>query len=302
MTLVAVTLCTFRRPQVAETLESIFAQDVPKDISIKIIVADNDDNPSGKGAVHAAAEGAPWPIEYIHAPARNISIARNAALVAARDADWVAFLDDDEVAAPDWLQTIISCAEIKGVDGVFGPSVAQYPGEAPGWMREGGYHSNIPALNGGVVITGHTCNALLRWRGTPWRDQRFDLSRGQTGGEDTAFFLSIHRLGATYEICENAIVREAVAPERLSFSWIARRKFRSGQSFVASAEAGTERLRLAMSACGKAIFCGLAAALTAPVPSRRNFWALRGALHVGVVAGCLNMRQEAQYGLAENPD
>ncbi|MEI4234893.1 glycosyltransferase family 2 protein [Roseovarius sp. D22-M7] len=296
MTVVAVTLCTFRRPEVADTLRSLFAQQLPEGLHLKIIVADNDVAPSGRTAVEAAAAGAPWPVTHIHAPDRNISIARNAGLEAAGEADWIAFLDDDEVAEPDWIARLIGCASRTGADAVFGPAIAEYGPETPAWIRMRDYHSNHPATNAGAVITGHTCNALLRWRGTAWRGARFDPARGRSGGEDTAYFLEVHRHGARFAICQDAIVREAVPAQRLSFRWIARRKYRSGQSFAASAQGSPARLRLATTACGKATLCAAAAVVTVPSKEHRIYWVLRGILHVGVVAGCLNLRQTHVYG------
>lgn len=302
MTEVAITLCTFRRSEVADTLRSLFAQRLPEGVRLRIVVADNDDGPSGKEAVEAAAAGAPWPVTYVHAPARNISIARNAGLEAAGEADWIAFLDDDETADRDWLARLMDCAARTGADGVFGPAIAEYGPEAPDWIRTRDYHSNHPATNAGEVITGHTCNALLRWRGTVWRGERFDPGRGRSGGEDTAYFLALHRQGARFAICQEAVVREAVAPQRLSFGWIARRKYRSGQSFSASAAGLPARLRLATLACGKAALCAAMAVVTSPSKARRNYWVLRGTLHVGVVAGCLNVEQAAHYGTpADDP-
>lgn len=296
MTTIAVTLCTFRRPEVAKTLQSLFAQKLPPDVRLRIIVADNDDRPSGRSAVQAAAEGALWPVVYRHAPARNISIARNAGLEAAGEADWVAFLDDDECADPDWLMRLLRRSQATGADAVFGPAIALYAPDAPGWMRAGDYHSNHPAENAGRVITGHTCNALLRWKGTIWRDLRFELGRGKTGGEDTAYFLAVHRLGAQFAIDRTAIVREQVVPQRLSFGWIAKRKYRSGQSFAASVNTRGARLRLGGVAAGKAAYCAGAALLTLPWQGQRNFWVLRGLLHLGVIAGCLNLSQQVHYG------
>ncbi|WP_372615220.1 glycosyltransferase family 2 protein [Aquicoccus sp.] len=296
MTVVAVTLCTFRRPEVADTLRSLFAQHLPAGLHLKIIVADNDVTPSGRTAVETAAAGAPYPVTYIHAPDRNISIARNAGLDAAGEADWIAFLDDDEVAEPDWIARLTDCASRTGTDAVFGPAIAEYGPETPAWIRVRDYHSNHPAMNAGDVITGHTCNALLRWRGTAWRDARFDPVRGRSGGEDTAYFLKLHRHGARFAICQDAIVREAVPAQRLSFRWIARRKYRSGQSFAASAQGLPARLRLTTTACGKTTLCAAAAVVTVSSKERRIYWVLRGILHVGVVAGCLNLRQADIYG------
>jgi succinoglycan biosynthesis protein ExoM len=296
---VDVLVCTFRREEVGQALASLGAQILPEGTTMGIVVADNDETPSAQARVTQAAAALPCPVTYVHAPARNISIARNACLEAT-DADWVAFFDDDEEADPDWLATLFRRAEETGADGVFGPALADYPPEAPGWIRSQDYHSNTPERRGDTVETGYTCNALLRWSGTRWQDERFDLARGRSGGEDTEFFFRLRRLGARYEIADTAIVREPVAPERMSFDWLRRRKFRMGQSYAASAATPGARLKLGLSALGKAGICGAAALAFLPFEARRNFWALRGAMHVGVCAGCLSLRQAELYGHGES--
>lgn len=290
---VDVLMCTFRRDEVAQTLSSLNQQTLPAGVSMRVIVADNDETPSAKARVEAHPMGCP--VLYVHAPARNISIARNACLDHATG-DWVAFIDDDEVADPNWLARLLTKAQGSGADGVFGPAIAEYGPEAPDWMRAQDHHSNIPERRGGTVQTGHTCNALLRWGDVAWRDERFDLARGQTGGEDTEFFFRLGALGARYEIEMEAIVTEPVNPKRLTLGWLFRRKFRMGQSYAASEPARLGRIKLFLSAAGKAGICGLATTAYAVNPAKRQFWALRGALHLGVCAGCLSLRQPQIYG------
>lgn len=293
-----VLLCTFRRPDVHETLRSLEALTLPPGIDLRIVVADNDDRPTARDGIGITAAGMTRPVLYVHAPARNISVARNAGLEAAsaRGADWVAFLDDDEIAEPDWLTALLDCADATGVDAVFGPSIAEYGPEAPDWMRRQDYHSNKPERRDGVVQTGHTCNALLRWDGAPWQAERFDVARGRAGGEDTEFFFRLYHQGARFEICDTALVREGVPEGRLSFRWLARRKYRSGQSYAAVTRGARARLTLALTAGGKVLACAGGAAAGIFSEERRNFWLLRGALHVGVISGCLSLRQPEIYG------
>ena len=56
--------------------------------------------------VEASAERNSLQITYVHAPARNISRARNACLALAT-APLIAFIDDDEVASPQWLAALM---------------------------------------------------------------------------------------------------------------------------------------------------------------------------------------------------
>ncbi len=53
--------------------------------------------------------GGNWPVEYVAEPERGIARARNRAVAACADVDFVAFIDDDEVPEPDWLSRCARC-------------------------------------------------------------------------------------------------------------------------------------------------------------------------------------------------
>lgn len=292
---VDVCICTFRRPFVVETLHSVEQADCPDGAEIRLIVIDNDDTPSAETRVREAAADMTRPVTYQHVPGANISIARNAALDAA-SGDWIAFLDDDEIVDRDWLVALVARQQETQADAVFGHSRANYDADTPDWIVKGDFHSQFAAPRGDVVETGHTCNALLRWGDAPWRNERFELERGRSGGEDTEFFFRLRRMGAQYAIADDAIVREDVPPARLSLGWLLRRRFRIGQSYAASVETIGSRIKLFVLAAVKAVYCYLRALLALWAADRRAFWLMRGTMHTGVCAGCLNMRQRSLYG------
>ncbi|WP_353475668.1 glycosyltransferase family A protein (plasmid) [Salipiger sp. H15] len=290
-----INLCTFRRPEVVETLRSIDRLQIPEGVQLRVIVIDNDHAPSARARVEAMADGMKLPVTYTHAPAGNIALARNAGLDLS-EADWVAFLDDDETVGPDWLAAMIERQRETGADAVFGHSRAAYDETAPAWIVARDYHSNIVEARGGVVETGYTCNSLLRWGDAPWTDQRFDLSRGRSGGEDTEFFFRLRAMGASYAIADKATAHERVSPNRLTFQWLRQRKFRMGQSYSVSARGPAASARLFCTAAAKAAFCHGRALLSLPSAEARNYWLLRGALHLGVCTGVLSMPSRDLYG------
>jgi glycosyltransferase involved in cell wall biosynthesis len=104
---VDVCVCTFRRDSVVDLIASLSRLDLPATTQIRIIVADNDDTPSARTRVEAAFAAHNLTGVYLHAPARNISIARNACLDAAT-APLAAFVDDDETVRPDWLGRLLA--------------------------------------------------------------------------------------------------------------------------------------------------------------------------------------------------
>lgn len=302
---IEVLICTFRRSHLRTTLESLAAQVLPPEVSIAVIVADNDDTPSASDLVQEALEAFPHPLRYIHAPARNISIARNACLEAAQS-PWVAFLDDDEIAPPDWIGSLWRTICSTGADAAFGPVLADYPPGTPSWLLRLDFHSSRPVLRSGQLETGHTGNALLRWQGAPWMSLRFEVQRGVTGGEDTAFFFAARRMGARYVAAPEATVHEEVPPQRLTLGWLARRRYRMGQTYVSSSCSRIGRLKLLVKASCKVLACGAAALALLPWTERRNYWALRGVLQLGVVVGCLTQAgpdpDQGQPALPGSPD
>ena len=290
-------ICTYRRPSIADTLRSLDRQKLPDSVSARAIVIDNDVSPTAQETVKAVAETLSLPIQYVHAPANNISIARNAGLDAATG-EWIAFIDDDEVAAEDWLASLLETAQTEQLDAVFGPAKAVYPEDAPLWMQLQDYHSNIPVCRGGVVQSGHTCNALMRASSDFISGEHFLLEKGKTGGEDTEFFFRMWFKGARLGIAEDALVYEAVDPNRLSADWIRKRKFRSGMSYghhsLTTRNTMTTGL-LALRSLVKIGFCYLMMAGFFWSEQKRNFWLMRAVFHSGVLSSTFSQKEPELY-------
>lgn len=268
---------------------------LPDGVEVRVLVVDNDDEPSGRPYIEDMLDNPDFSLDYAHVPGRNIAIARNGALDVA-SADWIAFLDDDEVVLKDWLVNIWKRQKETGVDGVFGVVKSVFPPDAPKWMGDLDMHAPGPQRSGNEVKTGGAGNVLLRWQGTAWAKERFDLARGRTGGEDTEFFYRIGDLGARFEIAPNAIALEPVPKPRQSFRWLARRRFRVGQIYVVSAPNGAARVGLAARAAVKSLVSFLMAVPFFWHATKWRYWYLRGVFHAGVVAGCLNIGEAETYG------
>lgn len=293
---VDVCIATFRRASLADTLDSLSG--LVGAPPFRVIVADNDETPSARGIVNAVLTNRSLDILYVHAPARNISIARNACLDAARG-EFVAFLDDDETAPSTWLAEMLRHLQAHQLDVVFGPVKAEYAADAPGWAVRGDFHSFGPAIRAnGEIDTGYSSNVLFR-RATIGA-LRFDPGLGRTGGEDTHFFATLHARGAKLGFCETAAVYEPTAPSRISMQWLTRRSFRSGQTHArVLRERGQGVLQIAVPAAAKAVFCAGVAVLTVWSPVRVRANIIRGALHVGVIAKALGVSEPVLYGAPE---
>ena len=288
-------ICTFRRPFLAETLKSVGELEC-EGLALRVIVSDNDSVPSAQPLVELIGRTFPFPIAYIHAPAANISVARNACLDAA-DADFIAFVDDDELVSRHWLRELLRQALIEEADVVLGPVKAVYDPAVPEWMASGDFHSTAPVMVDGAILTGYTCNALIRWS-DELRAERFDLALGKSGGEDTEFFYRLHDLGARIVQAPEAVVYEPVPPSRARFGWLLQRRLRSGQTHGMRIRRSQTLpwLGSAGLAAAKVLYCLAMTGATLPHPVRWRQNLLRATLHAGVISGLAGTRQAVLYG------
>jgi succinoglycan biosynthesis protein ExoM len=286
-----VCICTFRRQTVIDAIESVSRQRPPPGVTLRVIVADNDDTPSARGQVEEAAARLGVELSYVHAPAANISVARNACLQTS-DSPWLAFIDDDETAPADWMAKLLAARE--GADVVFGPVKAVYDASAPAWMRDGDYHSTV-FESGRPIKSGYTGNVLIRRAALG--DLRFDPALGLTGGEDTILFYDLNRRGARFVAAPEAVVFEPVPPGRARLGWLLRRRYRAGQThaFLMTRFHPRGAAVTPFTAAAKALYSLAAAVVLAPFRERRMRCLLRAMFHWGVVVHALSGRFYIEY-------
>jgi succinoglycan biosynthesis protein ExoM len=293
-----VCVCTYRRSELQKTLESLASINLPPNCRARIIISDNDVTPSAREVAFAFAVASPFPVDYIHSPAGNISIARNACLDATTG-DVAAFIDDDETASPDWLLHLLETARSSGADVVLGPVKAAYGDCAPRWMVKGDFHSTMPVWVRGQIRTGYTCNVLLNLMSPHIAGRRFNIGLGRSGGEDTFFFAQVHEAGGVIAFAPDAWVYESVPPARARLDWLVKRRFRVGQTHGRLLSQGCSypmRLPHIVLAGSKIVFSFGTAVAYILSPKGRNRALLRGIMHIGVVSGLLGMREIEQYG------
>ena len=197
-------ICTFQRPHITETLQSIAKMNIHDDVAVRVIIADNDETPSSQARVEENAKALPFPLVYIHAPARNISIARNACLDAAK-ANLVIFIDDDEVVDKNWLNAFLDRMDQTGADALIGPVKAIYLPSCPQWIIDGDFHSREAVYKNGEVVTGYTANLIFDQTAKAFKGKRFRVELGQSGGEDSCFLKEAYEAGAKLEYAKSSI-------------------------------------------------------------------------------------------------
>lgn len=290
--IVDVCICTFQRQTLLETLTSLSTQ-TGLEGGVRVIVADNDDAQSALAQVERGRTLG-LNIHYVHAPARNISLARNACLDAAR-APFLAFIDDDEVADPEWLAQLLTVMDDPEVTAAFGPVAALYPNAAPEWLRKADLHSTRPVVTRRGVETGYTSNAIVRRAAVG--GLRFDLALGRSGGEDTDFFTRLHDAGHVFREAPDARVTEKAAPNRMALGWLMKRSFRSGQTHARRyLGSGTIRAGAIVVTAVKFACCVVLIPIGALGKGGWQGALVRAALHAGAVMRLLGRREVEIYG------
>jgi glycosyltransferase involved in cell wall biosynthesis len=98
----SVIICTFRRAAfIGKAIESLFKQRYPKD-KFEIIVINNDSPDDTESIVKEFADRSPVPFKYLIEKRNGLSYARNLGIAHA-NYEYVAHLDDDATACPNWL-------------------------------------------------------------------------------------------------------------------------------------------------------------------------------------------------------
>ncbi len=230
---ITVCVCTFQRPHLLRRLlEKLGEQDFGSLFTYSIVVADNDRLRSAEPVVAEFATISPIPISYCVEPRQNIALARNKAIENATG-QFLAFIDDDEFPAKDWLLTLFKTCSKYDVDGVLGPVKPYFDEDAPTWVIKGKFYAR-PSYPTGFVIDwrkGRTGNVLLKRRVFAAGEQPFRPEFHV--GEDQDFFRRMIDQGHVFIWCDEAVAYEVVPPIRWKRTFMLRRALLRGRMSLA---------------------------------------------------------------------
>ena len=229
---ISVCICTLNREKLlGRLLAALENQQTEGLFSYSIVIADNDCERSGQQAVMEFSSATHLPVTYCAEPRRNIALARNKAIENAAG-DFIAFIDDDEFPAGDWLCNLFKTLAATGADGVLGPVKPHFESEPPSWVKRGGFFDR-PAHATGYNVgweearTGNVLfkKSILNPDEAPFRSQ-FD-----TAGEDVDFFRRMMEKGCRFVWCDEAVAYETVPASRCNRRYLLRRALLRGSNF-----------------------------------------------------------------------
>jgi GT2 family glycosyltransferase len=222
-TTAAVVIAAFdeaRWPETLSAIRSVQSQTRPPDDVILVI--DHNDN-----LLRLARQELPEIRVMPNSGSRGASGSRNTG-AAASSCAVLAFLDDDAVAAPSWLEKLLETLEEPGVVGAGGRLVPLWPGTAPPWFPPefywvvGGSYAGLPEIKSAVRNVWSGSMALRR--SDFWRVGGFREAYGKVGRrnrpEDTDLCI---RVSAQSPDRTWMFVPEAVAGHRVPQARTSRR-------------------------------------------------------------------------------
>ncbi|MCA9258222.1 MAG: glycosyltransferase family 2 protein, partial [Planctomycetales bacterium] len=220
----------------SEALATALAQETGDQFAIEAVICDNDSPDDTRETVERLAASSPWPVKYVHVTRRGDAQARNGGLPHC-EGDWIAFMDDDELARPDWLLQLYRTATRQKAD-----------------LVGGGVELDMPAAR--VVELGLDVRRSLRERSEatcgpgleprPFSDREFPgtdnllISRKvletlgefdeavMSGTADYDFSIRARRAGFSCWYVPAAIVRHRTPANRLTDEFIGWESLRSG--------------------------------------------------------------------------
>ena len=221
---------TFRRPAgLRRALESLQTQSYGQK-QLEIIVSDNDPDGSAQAYVNEFAKTCEFPVKYIHAPKPGVANARNAALEAA-EGRYLAFLDDDQFASPNWLSELMKIMEKHGAGLAFCPTFAESPVKIRFKAQCLDFFSrNYRVSEDGIIDKFFGCgNSLLDRDKCEFPNPPFSPDTNETGGEDDLLFALFKSQGVKNVWTRQTHAGELVADWRMTHDYIKVRSFAYGQ-------------------------------------------------------------------------
>ena len=225
---VLVTICTRGRPRLLRScLDSVCAQIPYPGADMDILVVENNERLTADSIVESQRQTSGRTIHLVLEPELGIPFARNRCGIFAAESgyDWLLYIDDDEVARPDWFRTMIDACREFDADVCYGRVIPVYPAGTPDWMIE---PDTDKRKKGALLRKAEGHNTLVNTHIFAASEMalRFDGAMRFTGGSDTDFFSRIARAGGKIIWVGDAMVDELIPENRMTLRWQLHRTFR----------------------------------------------------------------------------
>ncbi len=257
-----VIICTHNRSRLLqECLKSLAAQTTSPGV-FNILIVDNNSTDDTGEVIKEAVKEMP-DIRTVFGTNQGIAQARNRGLTEAQT-DWVAFIDDDAKARPDWVERILETIAKGDFDAFGGPYYACHPfGPPPAWLPENFWSYGGPKEYGPLGkfhIAGMNC-ALKKTAAKAAGG--FPINLGMSGmavayGEETLLFNRMIKQGYRLGFVPTMRVDHCIMPRKYTVKWLLASAFALGRDtpYAFEAQFSWRGLLGACRRCGKSV-CNL---------------------------------------------
>ncbi|NJN86751.1 MAG: glycosyltransferase family 2 protein [Leptolyngbyaceae cyanobacterium SL_7_1] len=234
--LVTICVITYQRPEglkrLMHGLNQLTFDRIPQP-QIRVALVDNDATGSVGDFCEQWRSSFQWHLDWVTESQRGISYARNRAIATADpSSDFIAFIDDDEVPDPTWLEELLLVQSTYNADVVHGRVVPHFQDKVPAWVVKGKFFEPRRYPTGHSLEAAYTNNALVRATLLRQQDKVFDERFALTGGEDSYFFRTLRHQGHRLVWADEAVVCEWIPPSRTTMKWILLRAYRGCLSYT----------------------------------------------------------------------
>jgi glycosyltransferase involved in cell wall biosynthesis len=188
----------------------------------EVLVVDNSPDGSAQATIADLLDARADRLRYAHEPDPGIAAARNRALSEATGR-LLAFIDDDEVPQPAWLEPLVTTWRTTRATAVMGRVDAVLARPADAWIDAGHVYGRVRMPTGTAIDVAAAGNLLLDLDGVRRLGVRFDARFGLTGGEDTLFSRQLVAAGGTIVWCDESVADDFVPAHRFDRRWMMRR-------------------------------------------------------------------------------
>jgi len=225
MIVISVCICTRRREEeLIKLLESIQVIKVPEDVSVNLIIVENDTEEFSKGAVLKFSETSKFQIRYFLEKNPGISYARNRSVQESSGSDFCCFIDDDQTVDENWLVELVKCQKEFSADAVSGSTPPVFEYAVPKYIEK--FHQDERLPYGTIIEKAATGCLMVKKEYLDKIPGPFDLRLNFTGGED--FFMTHHitKLGGKIVVNHDAISYEIIPRDRATIKYVRKRTVR----------------------------------------------------------------------------
>jgi glycosyltransferase involved in cell wall biosynthesis len=263
--LVSLAICTLNRALLlGDTLRSFAEAHRPPDAPCELLVVDNGSSDTTAEVTRHWAANSALPLRYVLENDQGLSRARNRAVREAAG-DWIWFVDDDVYFSTGWWTGVVEALNLFPDAAVLaGRVVPVFDAPRPAWLPSSALpYYGLTALGDEprlLEATEYPVGANVAFRKSVFDgvgEFRPDLGRiGDTllSSEETDLVDRIRARDHAVAYAPRAEVQHRVGAERLTMSWLRRRAYWGGISYVLTdgASYGSGRMRLVRQAARRA--------------------------------------------------